>query len=101
MSRRGASALLSAQLGSMVLHRQGITEMAATAKQRKDDAAAPMQDADSAESGNDRGESASSIGRVFAILGAIGDSGQIGISELSQRLAMFQSTADRGVPTPK
>jgi IclR family KDG regulon transcriptional repressor len=56
-----------------------------------------VQDADSVE----RGESASSIGRVFAILGAIGDSGQIGISELSQRLAMSKTTVHRVIQTLK
>jgi IclR family KDG regulon transcriptional repressor len=75
--------------------------MAATGKQRKD-AAAHVQDADSAEGGgSERGESASSIGRVFAILGAIGDSGQIGISELSQRLAMSKTTVHRVIQTLK
>ena len=53
-----------------------MTDMAAMGKQRKDDDAVHMQEADSAGGmANDRGESASSIGRVFAILGAIGDSG--------------------------
>jgi IclR family KDG regulon transcriptional repressor len=74
--------------------------MAATGKQRKDDAAAQMQDAESVD-GGERGESASSIGRVFAILGAIGDSGQIGISELSQRLAMSKTTVHRVIQTLK
>jgi IclR family KDG regulon transcriptional repressor len=77
-----------------------MTEMAATGKQRKDDAAAQMQDAESVD-GGERGESASSIGRVFAILGAIGDSGQIGISELSQRLAMSKTTVHRVIQTLK
>ena len=80
---------------------QGITAMAATGKQRKDDPAALVHDADSVECGNDKGESASSIGRVFAILGAIGDSGQIGISELSQRLGMSKTTVHRVVQTLK
>jgi IclR family KDG regulon transcriptional repressor len=74
-----------------------MTEMAAIDKQRKHDAALQVQDADSVE----RGESASSIGRVFAILGAIGDSGQIGISELSQRLAMSKTTVHRVIQTLK
>ncbi|WP_027802676.1 DNA-binding transcriptional regulator KdgR [Paraburkholderia dilworthii] len=75
--------------------------MAATSKQRKDDPAALAHDADSVECGNDKGESASSIGRVFALLGAIGDSGQIGISELSQRLGMSKTTVHRVVQTLK
>jgi IclR family KDG regulon transcriptional repressor len=75
--------------------------MAATGKQRKDEAARQAHDADSAEGGSERGESASSIGRVFAILGAIGDSGQIGISELSQRLAMSKTTVHRVIQTLK
>ncbi|QQC64588.1 DNA-binding transcriptional regulator KdgR [Paraburkholderia ginsengisoli] len=75
--------------------------MAATGKQRKDEAASQAQDADSVEAGSERGESASSIGRVFAILGAIGDSGQIGISELSQRLAMSKTTVHRVIQTLK
>ncbi|MGF6759021.1 DNA-binding transcriptional regulator KdgR [Paraburkholderia sp. GAS42] len=79
--------------------------MTATGKQRRDEAAAHVQDADSADGNggtcNDRGESASSIGRVFAILGAVGDSGQIGISELSQRLGMSKTTVHRALQTLK
>ena len=76
--------------------------MAATGKQqRKDVPASLAHDADSVECGSDKGESASSIGRVFAILGAIGDSGQIGISELSQRLGMSKTTVHRVVQTLK
>ncbi|WP_027214440.1 DNA-binding transcriptional regulator KdgR [Burkholderia sp. WSM2232] len=76
--------------------------MAATGRQqRKDDSAALAHDADSVECGSEKAESASSIGRVFAILGAIGDRGQIGISELSQRLAMSKTTVHRVVQTLK
>ena len=76
--------------------------MAAMGKQRRDDEVAGVQEADSAGGmANDRGESASSIGRVFAILGAIGDSGQIGISELSQRLGMSKTTVHRVIQTLK
>ena len=50
--------------------------MAAMGKQRRGDDSTYAQDADSASGAggtiNDKGESASSIGRVFAILGAIG-----------------------------
>ncbi|MFM0006139.1 DNA-binding transcriptional regulator KdgR [Paraburkholderia dipogonis] len=74
--------------------------MASTGKQRKDDGTAQAQDAENADCG-ERGESASSIGRVFAILGAIGDSGQIGISELSQRLGMSKTTVHRVIQTLK
>ncbi|HEX7910018.1 MAG TPA: DNA-binding transcriptional regulator KdgR [Paraburkholderia sp.] len=79
--------------------------MAAMGKQRKDDAehadSGGMADERADERGKERGESASSIGRVFAILGAIGDSGQIGISELSQRLAMSKTTVHRVIQTLK
>src|SRR5579871_971241 len=64
---------------------------------RKDTASELPPDADSSE----RGESASSVGRVFAILGAIGDSGQVGISELSQRLGMSKTTVHRVIQTLK
>ena len=61
-------------------------------------AAAPLvSDADAA----DKGESLSSVARVFAILGAIGDSGQIGISELSQRLSLSKTTVHRVLQTLK
>ncbi|MGT2475544.1 DNA-binding transcriptional regulator KdgR [Paraburkholderia terrae] len=56
-----------------------------------------MSDVDAA----DKGESLSSIARVFAILGAIGDSGQIGISELSQRLSLSKTTVHRVLQTLK
>ncbi len=60
--------------------------------------AAPLlSDADAA----DKGESLSSVARVFAILGAIGDSGQIGISELSQRLSLSKTTVHRMLQTLK
>ncbi|MEI5998967.1 DNA-binding transcriptional regulator KdgR [Paraburkholderia bengalensis] len=49
----------------------------------------------------DKGESLSSVARVFAILGAIGDSGQIGISELSQRLSLSKTTVHRVLQTLK
>src|ERR1700742_3046150 len=79
-----------------------MTGMAAMGKQRKDDDVAHEPDPDSTGCvANDRGESASSVGRVFAILGAIGDSGQIGISELSQKLGMSKTTVHRVIQTLK
>jgi IclR family KDG regulon transcriptional repressor len=71
-------------------------------KQRRDDDIAHEPDADSAGCvAGDRSESASSVGRVFAILGAIGDSGQIGISELSHKLGMSKTTVHRVIQTLK
>lgn len=68
-----------------------------TTAPRKRAAAPLVSDADAA----DRNESLSSVARVFAILGAIGDSGQIGISELSQRLALSKTTVHRVLQTLK
>jgi IclR family KDG regulon transcriptional repressor len=74
-------------------------------KQRREPAVTRKPDADIADcadsAGLERGESASSIGRVFAILAAVGDSGQIGISELSQRLGMSKTTVHRVMQTLK
>jgi IclR family KDG regulon transcriptional repressor len=67
------------------------------AASRKRAATPLLPDADAA----DKGESLSSVARVFAILGAIGDSGQIGISELSQRLALSKTTVHRVLQTLK
>ncbi|MFX1675604.1 DNA-binding transcriptional regulator KdgR [Paraburkholderia sp. A2WS-5] len=53
------------------------------------------------DAGGEKGESASSIGRVFAILGALGERGPIGISELSQRLALSKTTVHRVLQTLK
>ncbi|WP_228976702.1 DNA-binding transcriptional regulator KdgR [Paraburkholderia gardini] len=79
--------------------------MTAMAKQRREPAVAHRQETDiagcSGGAGHDRGESASSIGRVFAILSAVGDSGQTGISELSQRLGMSKTTVHRVMQTLK
>ncbi len=79
--------------------------MTAMDKHRREPAATYRQDADLADcsggAGQDRGESASSIGRVFAILAAVGDSGQTGISELSQRLGMSKTTVHRVMQTLK
>jgi IclR family transcriptional regulator, KDG regulon repressor len=65
--------------------------------------AAPLaSDTDAA----DKGESLSSVARVFAILGAIGDSSNrgingIGISELSQKLSLSKTTVHRVLQTLK
>ncbi|MGH8778052.1 DNA-binding transcriptional regulator KdgR [Paraburkholderia sp.] len=70
---------------------------------RRGGATAPVasaQDAERADS-NDKSDPASSIGRVFAILGAVGDSGEIGISELSQRLGVSKTTVHRVLQTLK
>ena len=79
--------------------------MTAMDKHRREPAATYRQAADLADcsggAGQDRGESASSIGRVFAILAAVGDSGQTGISELSQRLGMSKTTVHRVMQTLK
>ncbi|WP_322030448.1 DNA-binding transcriptional regulator KdgR [Paraburkholderia sp. J76] len=53
------------------------------------------------DSSTEKGESVSSIGRVFAILGALGENGPIGISELSQRLALSKTTVHRVLQTLK
>ncbi|MCX5538158.1 DNA-binding transcriptional regulator KdgR [Paraburkholderia sp. EG287A] len=53
------------------------------------------------DGGTEKGESVSSIGRVFAILGALGENGPIGISELSQRLALSKTTVHRVLQTLK
>ena len=56
---------------------------------------------ETAAAGFDKGESASSVGHVFAIPGAPGYAGRIGISELSQRLAMSKTTVHRVIQTLK
>jgi IclR family KDG regulon transcriptional repressor len=71
--------------------------MATSSKSRRSSDDERIADTDLA--GGDRGESASSIGRVFAILGALGDAGQIGISELSQRLGLSKTTVHRVLQT--
>ncbi|PXW22880.1 transcriptional regulator, IclR family [Paraburkholderia caballeronis] len=50
---------------------------------------------ETAAAGFDKRESASSVGRVFAIPRAPGDTGRIGISELSQRLGLSKTTVHR------
>ena len=50
---------------------------------------------ETAAAGFDKGESASSVGHVFAIPGAPGYAGRIGISELSQRLGLSKTSVHR------
>jgi len=54
-----------------------------------------------AEGGVERGESVAAVNKVFAILLALGENSQIGISELSQRLVMSKSTVHRFLQTLK
>ncbi|GAB2888500.1 DNA-binding transcriptional regulator KdgR [Paraburkholderia jirisanensis] len=54
-----------------------------------------------AEGGVERGESVAAVNKVFAILQALGENSQIGISELSQRLVMSKSTVHRFLQTLK
>jgi IclR family KDG regulon transcriptional repressor len=54
-----------------------------------------------AEGSGERGESVGAVNKVFAILQALGENNQIGISELSQRLMMSKSTVHRFLQTLK
>nr|WP_246355762.1 DNA-binding transcriptional regulator KdgR [Paraburkholderia humisilvae] len=54
-----------------------------------------------ADGGGERGESVAAVNKVFAILQALGENNQIGISELSQRLVMSKSTVHRFLQTLK
>jgi len=54
-----------------------------------------------ADGGGERGDSVAAVSKVFAILHAVGDNDQIGISELSQRLMMSKSTVHRFLQTLK
>lgn len=56
-------------------------------------------ESDTQASGGDKVESVAAIGKLFAILDAIGSHGQIGISELSQRLTMSKTTVHRFLQT--
>lgn len=49
----------------------------------------------------EKAESVSAVGKVFVILAALGECGQIGISELSQRLGMSKTTVHRFLQTLK
>ncbi len=71
--------------------------MAATGKQQRKDVPASLcaRRADSVECGSDKGESASSIGRVFGDPRRDRRQRQIGISERSQRLGMSKTTVHR------
>ena len=51
--------------------------------------------------GAERVESVAAVNKVFAILQALGENNQIGISELSQRLVMSKSTVHRFLQTLK
>jgi IclR family transcriptional regulator, KDG regulon repressor len=51
--------------------------------------------------GGERAESVAAVTRVFAILQALGENSEIGISELSQRLVMSKSTVHRFLQTLK
>jgi IclR family transcriptional regulator, KDG regulon repressor len=57
--------------------------------------------ADLAVEGGERGESVAAVNKVFAILQALGENSQTGISELSQRLVMSKSTVHRFLQTLK
>jgi IclR family KDG regulon transcriptional repressor len=72
-------------------------------KQRKGAQAAQAQGADTAteSAGGDKSESVSAVSKVFMILDAVGERGQIGISELSQRLGMSKTTVHRFLQTLK
>jgi IclR family KDG regulon transcriptional repressor len=54
-----------------------------------------------AADGGERSESVAAVNKVFAILQALGENNQIGISELSQRLVMSKSTVHRFLQTLK
>ncbi|MGV2293099.1 DNA-binding transcriptional regulator KdgR [Trinickia sp. YCB016] len=62
---------------------------------------AGIVESDTQASGGDKVESVAAIGKLFAILDAIGSHGQIGISELSQRLTMSKTTVHRFLQTLK
>jgi len=66
-----------------------------------DDIAVPAHADLAAEAGIERGESVAAVNKVFAILQALGENNQIGISELSQRLVMSKSTVHRFLQTLK
>jgi IclR family transcriptional regulator, KDG regulon repressor len=54
-----------------------------------------------ADGGGERGESVAAVNKVFAILQALGENSEVGISELSQRLVMSKSTVHRFLQTLK
>jgi IclR family transcriptional regulator, KDG regulon repressor len=53
------------------------------------------------DGGGERGESVAAVNKVFAILQALGENSEVGISELSQRLVMSKSTVHRFLQTLK
>lgn len=71
-------------------------------RQKKDVVARPL-DADSvpANADSEKSESASAVGRAFAILAALGEHGQIGMSELSQHVGLSKTTVHRILQTLK
>src|SRR5262245_9641410 len=54
-----------------------------------------------ADGGSERSESVAAVSKVFAILHALGENDQTGISELAQRLVMSKSTVHRFLQTLK
>ncbi|GLU34174.1 DNA-binding transcriptional regulator KdgR [Trinickia caryophylli] len=76
--------------------------MRARSRQQDRDAAAPRDvEAAEARAGGEKSESVSAVGKVFSILAALGERGQIGISELSQHLGMSKTTVHRFLQTLK
>lgn len=80
----------------------GFTEMTATPRPRKRDHAHREPPADPSPAGaGEKGDSVAAVGRVFAILAALGDRREIGISELSQQIGMSKTTVHRFLQTLK
>jgi IclR family transcriptional regulator, KDG regulon repressor len=70
--------------------------MGTVLKRTNDDGAGRIPSVDGvAEGSGDKSESVAAVDKVFTILDAIGEHGQIGISELSQRLTMSKTTVHR------
>ena len=71
-------------------------------RQKKNEVAhRPDAGADPEGAASDRSESVSSVGRAFAILAALGERGQIGMSELSQYVGLSKTTVHRILQTLK
>jgi IclR family KDG regulon transcriptional repressor len=73
-------------------------EMKATPRQRKPEDLSANEPVDA---GADKAESVSAVDKVFTILGAMGELGAVGPSELSQRLGMSKTTVHRFLQTLK
>ncbi|CAJ0793026.1 Pectin degradation repressor protein KdgR [Ralstonia psammae] len=73
-------------------------EMKATPRQRKSEDPSANEPVDT---GADKAESVSAVDKVFTILGAMGELGAVGPSELSQRLGMSKTTVHRFLQTLK